>query len=188
MQLHPHLREVLKVIAEAGLRPIEEMTPAEAREQMEATARARNAGPLRIVRIKERLVPGPRRGDPSAALLAASIDGADASHRLFSWRRPRHRESRYARFRRPQPVRRTGVIVGSGDCRIGPDRKVPAAVDDSFAALEWDHANATSLGANPDQIGVRGDSAGSNLAPLAALLARDAAFEDLQRSPRRAQC
>jgi len=47
------------VVAEAGLRPIEEMTPAEAREQMEATARARNAGPLRIVRIKERLVPGP---------------------------------------------------------------------------------------------------------------------------------
>ena len=47
------------MIAEAGLRPIEEMTPAEAREQMEATARARNAGPLRIVRIKERLVPGP---------------------------------------------------------------------------------------------------------------------------------
>jgi hypothetical protein len=81
--------------------------------------------------------PRPGRGDPSAALLAGSIDGADASHRLFSWRRPRHRESRYARFRRPQPVRRTGVIVGSVDYRIGPEHKFPAAMDDRFAALEW---------------------------------------------------
>jgi acetyl esterase/lipase len=64
----------------------------------------------------------------------------------------------------------------------------PRWMDDSFAALEWDHANATSLGANPDQIGVRGDSAGGNIASLAALLARDAALEDPQQSPRRAQC
>jgi hypothetical protein len=41
------------------LRPIEEMTPAEAREQMEATARARKAEPIRIAKIEERLVPGP---------------------------------------------------------------------------------------------------------------------------------
>jgi acetyl esterase len=85
-------------------------------------------------------------------------------------------------------VRRDGVIVGSVDYRIGPEHKFPAAVDDRFAALEWVHANAASLGANPDQIGVRGDSAGGNIASLAALLARDAALEDPQQSPRRAQC
>jgi hypothetical protein len=39
--LHPQIQQVLKVMAEANLRPIEAMTPAEAREQMEATARAR---------------------------------------------------------------------------------------------------------------------------------------------------
>src|SRR5215472_1853356 len=58
-QLHPQIRDVLKVMTEAGLRPIEEMTPAEAREQMEATARARKAEPLRIAKIEERLVPRP---------------------------------------------------------------------------------------------------------------------------------
>jgi hypothetical protein len=46
-------------MAEAGLRPIEEMTPAEAREQIEATARARKAEPLRIAKVEERLIPGP---------------------------------------------------------------------------------------------------------------------------------
>ena len=42
-----------------------------------------------------------------------------------------------------------GALVASVDYRMGPEHKFPAAVDDSFAALEWLHANATSLGADP---------------------------------------
>jgi acetyl esterase len=57
---------------------------------------------------------------------------------------------------------------------MGPEHKFPAAVDDSFAALKWVHANAASLDADSDRIGVHGDSAGANLAALVALLARDA--------------
>src|SRR5436190_22366528 len=57
--LHPQIQEVLKIMTEAGLRPIEAMTPAEAREQMEATARARKAEPLPVARTEERMIPGP---------------------------------------------------------------------------------------------------------------------------------
>src|SRR5438874_10614648 len=57
--LHPQIEEVLRVMAEARLRPIEAMTPAEAREQMEATARARKAEPLPVARVEERTMPGP---------------------------------------------------------------------------------------------------------------------------------
>src|SRR6185436_13498264 len=57
--VHPQIRDVLRAMAEAKLRPIEEMTPAEAREQVEATARARKAEPLPVERVEERLVPGP---------------------------------------------------------------------------------------------------------------------------------
>jgi len=59
--LHPQIREVLRVMAEAQLRPIEEMTPAEARAQMEAMARARKAEPLPVARVEERMIRGPAR-------------------------------------------------------------------------------------------------------------------------------
>src|SRR5690349_12290047 len=57
--LHPQIQEVLRAMGEAKLRPIEEMTPAEAREQMEATSRARKAEPLPVARVEERMIPGP---------------------------------------------------------------------------------------------------------------------------------
>ena len=66
------------------------------------------------------------------------------------------------------------AFVASVDYRMGPEYKFPAAVEDSFAALEWVHANAKSLAADPERLGIHGDSAGANLAAVVALMARDA--------------
>jgi acetyl esterase len=67
-----------------------------------------------------------------------------------------------------------GVVVVSADYRMGPEHKFPAAVDDSWAALEWMAANGGELGVDPAKLVVAGDSAGGNLAGVVALMARDA--------------
>src|SRR5271156_5777878 len=171
--LHPQIVLVLEAMAKAGLRPIEAMTPAEARAQMEMTARARQAEPLPVAKVEERLIPGPageirlRLYWPNAAgsvpciiyyhgggHVIGSLDTHDLIARNLG--------------------AGAGALVASIDYRMGPEHKFPAAVDDSFAALKWVDANAKELGADPDRIGVHGDSAGANLAAVVALMARDA--------------
>jgi acetyl esterase/lipase len=46
-------------------------------------------------------------------------------------------------------------------------------VDDCYATLQWMHAQASTLGADPHRIAVGGQSAGGGLAAAVALLARD---------------
>ena len=57
--LHPQIVQVIDAMARAELRPIEAMTPVEARAQMELTARARKAEPLPVAKVEERMIPGP---------------------------------------------------------------------------------------------------------------------------------
>ncbi len=58
--------------------------------------------------------------------------------------------------------------VLSIDYRLAPEHPFPAAVDDSIAALIWAQEHAASLGADSERVSVGGDSAGANLATVAA--------------------
>jgi len=171
--LHPQIVEVLKMQAAAGLRPIEAMTPPEARAQMEATARARKAEPLPVARIEERSIPGPAgpirvrlywpsEPGPVPAIAyyhgGGHVIGSLDTHDLIA----------------RNLCAGAGALVTSVDYRMAPEHRFPAAVEDSFAALEWLHAHAGALGADPARLGVHGDSAGANLAAVVALMARDA--------------
>jgi acetyl esterase len=167
-------------MAEAGLRPIEEMTPAEAREQMEITSRARKAEPVPVGKVEERLFPGPggnirlrlywphEQTAPVPAIVyfhgGGHVIGSLDTHDFIA----------------RNLCGGTGAAVVSVDYRMGPEHKFPAAADDCFAALEWVHANGESLGVDSRRIGVHGDSAGSNLAAVVALLARDAGRPQLR--------
>jgi acetyl esterase len=67
--------------------------------------------------------------------------------------------------------RHVGAHVLAIDYRLAPEDPFPAAVEDARAALRWACAHAGELGADPRKIGVAGDSAGGNLAAVAAQLA-----------------
>jgi acetyl esterase len=170
--LHPQIQKVLEVMATLDLKPIEAMSPAEARVQMEAMAASRKAEPLPTARIENRAIPGPagqipvRIYWPNASGIRPAIVyyhggghviGSLDSHDLVARNLCGGAEA----------------VVVSIDYRMGPEHRFPAAVDDSFAALEWVHANAASIGADPRRLGVHGDSAGANLAAVVAIIARD---------------
>jgi acetyl esterase len=60
----------------------------------------------------------------------------------------------------------SGAIVGSIDYRMAPEHRFPAAVDDMLAGVRWLAANVGG------RLAVAGDSAGGNLAAVAALRLR----------------
>jgi acetyl esterase len=177
--LHPQIVKALEAMEKLGLQPIEAMSPAEARAQMEATAQSRKAEPLPVARVEEMRIPGPAGSmrvrlywpnatGPVPAIAyyhgGGHVIGSLDTHDLIA----------------RNLCAGAAALVASVDYRMGPEHRFPAAVEDCFAALQWLCTNAGGLGADPDRLGVHGDSAGANLAAVMALMARDAGSPKLR--------
>jgi len=64
-------------------------------------------------------------------------------------------------------------VVVAVDYRMGPEHRFPAAVDDAIAAVKWVSANARELEIDASRLVVAGESAGGNLAAVAAIALRE---------------
>lgn len=72
---------------------------------------------------------------------------------------------------------RAGVVVMNVEYRLAPEHPFPAAADDTETALQWASTHLDELGGKDKPLAVGGDSAGGNLAAVAALYCRDHGIE-----------
>ncbi len=171
---------VLRAHMALGPKPIETLTPQEARMQPTPAdavgvllrRMGLHTAPEPGSRVQDRTIPGPggailvRIYTPAGTgpfpvvvyshgggWVIATIDTYDSSARALSGE--------------------AGAIVMSIEYRKGPENPFPAAHDDAFAAYQWALQNAASIGGDPMRVAVAGESAGGGLAMATALTARE---------------
>jgi acetyl esterase/lipase/short-subunit dehydrogenase len=174
------MRHVLRHLEALGPRPMETLTPDEARMQptpadaVKAMLRkhGETPAPLPVAGVVERTVPGPGGEIPvrvyaphgegpfpvivythGGGWVIATNDTYDSSARAL--------------------CDAVGAVVVSVEYRKAPEHRFPAAHQDAFAAYHWVLQNAAELGGDPLRVAVAGESAGGNLAVSIAMLARD---------------
>lgn len=181
MPVHPQIAAALEALAKANLPPLETLSPADARAQMDAMVEARGGVPAAIDRAEGRTAPGPDGDIPLRVYWPKAEGASGALGTLLYFHGGGHvignLDSHDVICR--NLAAGADAIVVSVDYRMGPEHRFPAAVEDCWAALEWLQENVTALGGDPARIAVGGDSAGGNLAAVVALMARDAGGPDL---------
>ncbi|RPA02541.1 alpha/beta hydrolase [Gordonia sp. OPL2] len=159
---------------EAGFPRVESMTGPQARKAIRARFR-RNPTPVRMHRVDDRTIPGPG-GDLPVRIYQPAPDSSTASLPAIVFAHgggfvfcdlDTHDDLCRAM------ANGVGAVVISVDYRLAPEHRWPAAANDVAAAIGWVNAHSVELGIDADRVVVAGDSAGGNLAAVAAILIRD---------------
>jgi acetyl esterase len=173
--LDPQVAFVLSIIyARAiarGIKPLNEMPPAEGREVVKLMQFYVGAGAPAIPHVEERTIAGasgpirvrlydPGTAAPSPAVVflhgggwvLCNIDIYDGVAR--------------------QLAKRSGLRVVSVDYALAPEHPFPIPLDDCVAGTRWVLENGKDFGVDPARVAIAGDSAGANLALATCLKLR----------------
>ena len=177
----PDMQTVLSALAALGGKPIETLTPAEARQQPSPTdavmqvKRAKGmpttpdaavttidlaygSDPMQKARVYKPAAAGGTKLPVvvyyhGGGWVIADLATYDATPRLMA--------------------QQLGAVVVSVEYRHAPEAKFPAQHDDAAAAYAWTLKNAKSWGGDTTRLALAGESAGGNLAVATAIAARD---------------
>ena len=160
----------LEQLAEGGGKPLHESTPDEARAFLSELAELAGPAPA-MQRVEERTIDRP----DGQALLRILVPiknpiGVLVYYHGGGWVLGSIDE--YDTVARKLAERTSCAIVLVG-YRLAPEYRYPAAVDDSYAVLEWVGDHIFDIAGQEVPLIVAGDSAGGNLAAVMAIRARD---------------
>ncbi len=159
--MDPQAKSYLERTAELGIRPVSELSVAEARRQAEDGAELLFGPKESVGTVEDVVVDGvpvrlytPQGGESARMVVymhgggwvIGSIETHDGACRALA--------------------NRSGCRIASVGYSLAPEHRFPAAVDDSWTVTRWASGQAAT-------VAVAGDSAGGNLAAVMALRARD---------------
>ncbi|WP_334656929.1 alpha/beta hydrolase [Sphingomonas panaciterrae] len=176
------MQAVLDALARLGAKPVETLTPAQARVNPSAADAAKavmaqrgmstapdpsvttqdmpyGSDSKQFVRIYKPAAPGGPGPMPvivyyhGGGWVIADVNTYDAAPRLMA--------------------KQLNAMVVSVEYRHAPEFKFPAQHEDAAAAYRWVLANAAQMGGDPSRMALAGESAGGNLAVATAIYARD---------------
>ena len=64
---------------------------------------------------------------------------------------------------------KSGAVVVFPEYRLAPECPFPGPIEDAWGAIQWVHAHAAEIGADPEKIVLAGDSAGGGLSASCVL-------------------
>jgi acetyl esterase len=167
----------LTQLAEGGGRPLDELTPEEARGFMAMLADLSGPGP-EVERAYDVELAAADGGSFTVRVLvpAGDIGALVVYYHGGGWVIGNVDE--YDNLARTLANRLHAAVVNV-DYRLAPEHRYPAAADDAWTALQWAHTEAAEIAGGPVPLIVMGDSAGGNLSAVVAQKARDAGGPEL---------
>lgn len=163
---------LLAGLAESGAPPLQEMTPHEGREVMVALSALSPPGP-EVARTYDEQVTAADGSQFTVRVLVPAGDIRALVVYLHGGGWVIGDLETHDSLVRVLANRLQAAVVNV-DYRLAPEHRFPAAVDDSWAALQWAGEHMAEIAGGPVPLVVMGDSAGGNLSAVVARRARDA--------------
>ena len=176
----PHMQKVLDALGSLGGKPIDTLTPEQARTQPTPadavkkvlTQMGKSTAPEPGVTVKQMMIKGPIGDFPihvftpdgkgpfpvmvyyhGGGFVIADTKVYEASPRALA--------------------KMAQAVIVSVDYHRAPEHKFPAAPNDAYAAYTWVLEHAKEINGDPARVAVGGESAGGNLATVVSMMARD---------------
>ncbi|NYT23458.1 alpha/beta hydrolase [Alcaligenaceae bacterium] len=173
--LHPQVQAVLNLLKEAGIPQLESMDPPQARiAYLERGPNVQPAAP-EVGGIRNLEIEG-KAGKLPLRIYRPENVADDATLPALVWFHGGgwvigNLDTHDTLCR--ELCNASGCCIVSVDYRLAPEHRFPAAVEDAVTSVEWVFENAAQINIDPRRIAVGGDSAGGNLAAVAAIALRD---------------